>query len=187
MAYINNEFGGGIRQQPLEPAKVTWSAPATGENPLEEAFNQQQAVQREHGKFLDRVNTVKDQLTPEGVRQQLAGFASSAAGTRPSSAVSSSPPGTAKLRKPHSLRAWLRSTRPVTQRQNSATAGQLKPQYGKPRACQPVSVSERPRPSLRAQAANSSARSPKLWYPPESAATLSKALWCGTFPRLPPR
>ncbi len=50
------------------------------ETPLELAYATQRAIQRQHGQFLDNVERVKDQLSPGGLKQQLANFASSEAG-----------------------------------------------------------------------------------------------------------
>jgi hypothetical protein len=64
MAYINDEDGAGWRPETQAPQPVTWSAPAIGETPLELAYATQQAIERQHGKFLDNVERVKDQLSP---------------------------------------------------------------------------------------------------------------------------
>jgi hypothetical protein len=68
------------RPETQAPQPVTWLAPAIGETPLELAYATQRAIPRQYGKFLDNVERVKDQLSPEGLKQQLANFASSEAG-----------------------------------------------------------------------------------------------------------
>ncbi|MGO9155493.1 hypothetical protein [Mycobacterium sp.] len=82
MAYINNEFGGGSRTTPAEPQPVTWNASASGETPIGQAYHTLREVEKQHGQFLDRVQTVASQFTPDGLHQQLKGFADSAAGNR---------------------------------------------------------------------------------------------------------
>ena len=82
MAYISDEFGAGHRSTPADPQPVTWNASASSETPVSQAYNVLREVEKQHGQFLDRMQTVASQFTQDGLHQQLKGFAESAAGSR---------------------------------------------------------------------------------------------------------
>jgi hypothetical protein len=79
---INSEHKGGYASGPglTEGQAVTWNiSPKPADTPIRQAHNIIAAVRREHDKFLEQVETVKSQFTPEGYQHQLGRFSGSQA------------------------------------------------------------------------------------------------------------
>ncbi len=81
-ASINNSHGGGARPDHRAPVPVHWDVKAGGDTPYDHSHKLLQAVVDEQGKYLERIASMQDDLTPEGYDRQRRAFSTSTAASR---------------------------------------------------------------------------------------------------------